>query len=192
MKKFTTDFGIFQYLYSGSPFTSYLDVGAGGGGWPVQAWDRGQHVSAVQDPTTGTVTLGNPSTFRTPWYTQTDFNLQQNYKVSESKIITFTATFSNLLNQRAVTAYNADLTSLAVGNQYIALNGGNGSCVFGSQCYIGDGGVFYAAAERPYSVQDQLNNFKARGVSGALNSAYGTPIYYQLARNIRLGIKFSF
>jgi outer membrane receptor protein involved in Fe transport len=192
MKKFTTDFGIFQYLYSGSPMTSYLDVGAGGGGWPVQAWDRGQHVSATQDPTTGAITLGSPSTFRTPWYTQTDFNLQQNYKVSESKIITFTATFSNLLNQRAITAYNADLTSLAVGNQYIALNGGNGTCVFGSQCYIGDGGVFYAAAERPYSVQDQLNNFKARGVSGALNSAYQTPIYYQLARNIRLGVKFSF
>ena len=108
----------------GSPFTSYLDVGAGGGGWPVQAWDRGKYVSAMQDPTTGAVTLGSPTTRRTPWYTQTDFNLQQNYKVSENKIITFTATFSNLLNQRAITAYNADITSLNVGNQYIALQWG--------------------------------------------------------------------
>ena len=37
-------------------------------------------------------------------------------------MLTFTANFTNLLNQRAVTAYNADITSLAVGNQYAALN----------------------------------------------------------------------
>jgi hypothetical protein len=55
-----------------------------------------------------------------------------------------------------------------------------------------DGNFFYAAAERPYDVQGQLNNFKARGQSAALNSAYNTPVYYQLSRNIRLGIKFTF
>jgi hypothetical protein len=130
---------------------------------------------------------------RTPWYTQTDFSFQQNYKISESKQLTFTANFMNLLNQRAVTAFNADVTSLAVTNQYAALTTpAGGGCVFGTQCYIGDGGTFYAAAERPYNVQDQLNNFKDRGVSAALNSAYHTPIYYQLARNIRLGVKFTF
>ncbi len=81
LRKFTSDFGIFQYVYQGSPITSYLDVGAGGGGWPVQAWDRGEFVSATQDPTTGLVTLGSPSVVRTPWYTQTDFSFQQNYKI---------------------------------------------------------------------------------------------------------------
>jgi outer membrane receptor protein involved in Fe transport len=193
LKKFTTDFGIFQYAYQGSPITSYLDVGAGNGGWPVQAWDRGNFVDVTQDPTTGFVTIGNPHVQRTPWFTQTDFSLQQNYKVTESKLLTFTANFTNLLNQRAVTAYNAEVTSLAVTNQYIALNTPTGTgCAFVSQCYILDGNTFYAAAERPYSVQDQLNNFKARGVSGALNSAYHTPAYYQLSRNIRLGVKFTF
>src|SRR5579872_7174927 len=44
LKHMTTDLGLFQYLYSGSPVTSYLDVGAGNGAWPVQAWDRGQFV----------------------------------------------------------------------------------------------------------------------------------------------------
>jgi hypothetical protein len=114
--------------------------------------------------------------------------------MGESKLLSFTANFTNLLNQRAITAYNPDITSLAVGNQYIALTtpAGAGTCRFSDQCYIGDGNVFYAAAERPYSVQDQLNNFKSRGTSAALNSSYKTPIYYQLSRNIRLGVKFTF
>jgi hypothetical protein len=197
MKKFTTDFGIFQYLYSGSPATSYLDVGAGGGGWAVQAWDRGQWVDATQSPT-GAIALSSPRTFRTPWYTQSDFNLQQNYKVSEQKVISFTATFANLLNQRAPTVLNPDLTSLDVGNQYITLEPTTNpsQCTaqpsFFGTCYIGDNVPFYAAAERPYNVQAQLNNFKGRGYSAALNSAYKTPVYYQLARTIRLGLKFTF
>jgi hypothetical protein len=201
LKKFTTDLGIFQFLYSGSPITSYLDVGAGNGGWAVQAWDRGKWVDVSADPTTGFVTIGAPRTRRTPWYTQTDFNLQQNYKVSENKVLSFTATFTNLLNQRAVTAYYADITSLNVTNQYIALTSQNlnvpsttvpPTCSFGSQCFIGDNLPFYGAVEQPYNVQDQMNNFKNRGVSAALSSQYGTPAYYQLARNIRLGMKFTF
>jgi outer membrane receptor protein involved in Fe transport len=193
MRKFTTDFGIFQYAYQGSPITSYLDTGAGGGGWPVQAWDRGMYVNVAQDPTTGFVSVSQPFVNRTPWFTQTDFSLQQNYKVTESKQLTFNVNFTNLFNQRAVTAYNADVTSLAVGNQYITLDTPAGSgCRFGAQCYIGDGNTFYAAAERPYNVQDQMNNQKDSGVSAAVNSAYHTPIYYQLSRNIRLGVKFTF
>jgi hypothetical protein len=191
MKKFATDFGIFQYVYSGSPITSYLDVGLGNGGWAVQAWDRGKFVDVTQDGT-GLITVGSPHVQRTPWYSQTDFNLQQNYKVTESKVLSFSATFTNLLNQRAVTAYNADITSLAVSNQYIALDAPGATCTFGSQCYIGNNLPFYGAAENPYNVQDQLNNFKNRGVSAALNSSYHTPLYYQLSRNIRLGAKFTF
>ncbi len=194
LKKFSTDFGLFQYLYSGSPQTSYLDVGAGNGAWAVQTWNRGQWVDVSQDPTTGFITVGNPHVQRTPWFTQTDFSIQQNYKVTESKELTFSANFTNLLNQRAVTALNEDITSLAVTNQYIALNNpGTGPCAFSNvQCRIVDGGTFYAAAERPYSVQDQLNNFKNQGLSAALNSQYGRPAYYQLSRNIRLGVKFTF
>ena len=193
-KKLSTDFGIFQYLYSGTPVTSYLDVGAGNGSWAVQAWNRGKWVDASQNPTTGYITLSAPRTFRTPWYTQTDFSLQQNFKIRESKVLNFSVNFTNLLNQHAVTAYNADLTSLVVSNQYITLTSpdGPGNCSFNSQCYIGDGNLFYAAAERPYNVQDQLNNFKDRGISAALNSAYKTPVYYQLSRNIRLAVHFTF
>ena len=63
---------------------------------------------------------------------------------------------------------------------------------FFGTCYIGDNLPFYAAAEGPYNVQSQINNFKGRGVTAALNSAYNTPIYYQLSRTIRLAVKFTF
>ncbi|MBZ5683315.1 MAG: TonB-dependent receptor [Acidobacteriia bacterium] len=195
LKKFTTDFGIFQYLYSGSPQTSYLDVGAGNGGWAVQAWNRGKWVDVTQDPTTGFLTIGAPHTQRLPWFTQSDFSIQQNYKISETKQLTFSANFMNLLNQRAVTAVNEDITSLAVTNQYIAVNSTNPSaaCAFGTQCRIVDGQNFYSAVEAPYDVQTQINNFKNNaGRSAALNSQYGQPQYYQLSRNIRLGVKFTF
>jgi len=194
-RKFSTDFGIFQYLYSGSPQTSYLDVGAGNGGWAVQAWNRGQWVDVSQDPTTGAISIGNPRVNRTPWFTQTDFSIQQNYKISESKQLTFSANFTNLLNQRAVTAVNEDVTSLAVTNQYIAVPNpdANAACAFVSQCRIVDGQNFYAAVESPYTPQTQMNNFKGNaGRSAALNSQYGNPLYYQLSRNIRLGLKFTF
>ena len=194
LKKFSTDFGLFQYLYSGSPETSYLDVGAGNGAWAVQAWNRGNWVDVSQDPTTGLITIGSPHVQRTPWFTQTDFSIQQNYKITESKELTFSVNATNLLNQRAVTAVNADVTSLAVNNQYIALNNpGSGPCAFGAQCRIVDGSTFYAAAETPYTVQNQINNFKNNtGLSAAVNSQYGRPAYYQLSRNIRLGVKFTF
>ena len=67
--------------------TSYLDTGANSGGaWAVQAWDRGNWVDVSQDPSTGFVTIGAPHVKRTPWYTQTDFSISQNFKITESKI----------------------------------------------------------------------------------------------------------
>jgi len=52
--------------------------------------------------------------------------------------------------------------------------------------------MFYATAMRPYNVQALMNDRRGTGVSSALNSAYGKPYYFQLARNIRLGAKFTF
>ena len=124
LKKFSTDFGIFQYLYSGTPMTSYLDTGANSGGaWAVQAWDRGKWVDVSQDPTTGFVTIGAPRTQRTPWYTQTDFSITQNFKITESKTLSFTVDATNLWNQRSVTAFNTDITSLdnSAATQYLTI-----------------------------------------------------------------------
>jgi outer membrane receptor protein involved in Fe transport len=226
LKKFSTNFGVFQYLYQGSPMTSYLDTGANSGGaWAVQAWDRGKWVDASQDPTTGAVSLSAPRTRRTPWYIQTNFNIQQNFKLTESKVLSFSASADNLFNQRSVTVYNQDLTSLdsSAAAQYLTLPssdpgsqlinpasitpsnpGGTPWCSrgFGSteggQCSIASSSYFYAAAMRPYDVQALLNDRRSScGLSTgcqstALNTAYGKPYYYQLARTIRLGVKFQF
>jgi hypothetical protein len=202
LKKFSTNFGVFQYLYSGTPMTSYLDTGANSGGaWAVQAWDRGKWVDSSQDPTTGFVTISAPRTRRTPWYIQTDFSLTQNFKVTESKTLSFTFNTANLFNQRSVTVFNTDLTSLdnTAAAQYLVTpttNSGAAPCIRGpvsdNQCYIGDGSWFYASVMRPYNVQAMFNDRRGTGVSSALNSAYGKPYYFQLARTIRLGLKFSF
>ncbi|HSS95626.1 MAG TPA: hypothetical protein VLK33_01275, partial [Terriglobales bacterium] len=205
LKKFSTNFGVFQYLYSGTPMTSFLDVGAGSGQWAVQPFDRGKWVDASQDPTTGFVTLSAPRTQRTPWYTQTAFSITQTYKVGESKTLSFSVDAINLLNQRAVTAFHTDITSLdnAAAGQYLTIpttlpstDPAFPACTRGpasdNQCYIGNGSYFYSAVMQPYNVQDLLNNRRGTGVSSAVNSSYGKPIYYQLSRNIRLGLKFTF
>jgi len=179
--KFTTDVGIFQYAYSGSPLTTYADVGyAFPGAFPVDIVGRGKWVDVTQDPTTGVITLGTPRTNRTPWFTQTDFNIQQNYRIGEVKTISFSATFANLLNQRAVTSVGQQLDSnitqsfMSPNNSFIASQG------------------FYANAERPYDVQTLLNQTNLFGEGNTFNSQYGKPYLYQASRNIRLGVKFTF
>src|SRR5580692_5618285 len=67
MHKFTTDFGLFQVFYQGSPETSYIDVGyAFPGGFPTEVFGRGKWVDVGQDPTTGAITMSSPYTKRTP------------------------------------------------------------------------------------------------------------------------------
>jgi len=200
LRKLSTNFGIFQYLYSGSPMTSYLDVGANSGGaWAVQAWDRGKWVDASQDPTTGVVSISAPRTRRTPWYIQTDFSITQNFKLTESKVLSFSAEAANLLNQRSVTVFNQDITSLdnTARRQYLTpttTDPVNAPCTFagGTQCFIADGDFFYSAAMQPYDVQALMNNRRGTGLSTAVNSAYGKPYFFQLARQIRIAAKFTF
>jgi hypothetical protein len=181
--KLNTDFGIFQVLYSGSPLTSYLDVGfSSPGAWPVDIVGRGKWVDVTEDPTSGAVTVGAPRTNRTPWYTQTDFNIQQNYKVTERNDLSFSVTFTNLLNQRAVTSVGQQIDS-NITQSYLTPNGS----------FIASPG-FYANAERPYDVQSLLNqsNFGGTGSGNTINSQYGKPYLFQAARTIRLGVKFTF
>ena len=186
MKKFSSDFGIFQYAYSGTPQTSFVDVGfAFPSGFATDVVDRGKFVNVTQDPTSGLISVGNPYTNRTPWYTQTDFNFTQNYKLSEQKVLSFSATVSNLFNQRAVVSDNQQIDS-AYAQSFIAPGGHT----------LGAGQAFYAAAERPYDFAALMNTAPTNPVNGAgpltVNSAYGTPFLYQTSRNLRLQVKFTF
>jgi hypothetical protein len=179
-----TDIGLFSFLYSGSPQTSYADVGfAFPGAFPTLVAGRGKWVDITQDPTTGAITVGNPRTFRTPWFAQTNLNVGQKFKITESKNIRFFATFDNLFNRRAVTAYYSQIDS-NFSSQFIAPGG----------FAIFDGAPFYSAAEHAYNLQALLNNAPTSAATGpiTLNSQYGKPILFQISRNIRLGLRFTF
>jgi hypothetical protein len=112
LHKFTTTFGIFQVVYQGTPEASYVDVGFGfPGGFPTYPFNIDKVVTITQDPTTGLITVSNPRTQRTPWYNQTDFNVQQDFKIGESKALSFQGTLTNLLNERSVTAVGEQIDS---------------------------------------------------------------------------------
>lgn len=192
-RKFSSDFGIFQVAYSGTPQTSILDVGFSYappiGAYPVDFVGRGKWVNVSQDQSTGAITASNPSTYRTPWYTQTDFNFTQNFKLTESKSLSFTATIPNLLNQRAITAYYPFLDTQQFG-EYLKPGGAS----------VGAGAAAYLAYETPYNWQSLLTQMggntpqisgKPSGIA-TINSQYGQPYLYQLSRSIRLQAKFTF
>lgn len=188
LRKFATDFGIFQVAYQGSPLTSYIDVGTWSqpGAFPVNIVNRGKWIDVKQDPTTGVITASAPYTKRTPEFFSTDFNLKQTYNIREGKQLSFDATFSNLLNQHSVVAYTEQIESQSVAN-YITPNGYR----------LRDGTSFYGGAEHAYDYVAAMNSVRTNRLgryAGPLtvDSMYGKPLQYQQSRNIRLALHFTF
>jgi hypothetical protein len=191
----TTTFGLFQVAYSGSPMSSYIDLGASNPNpaspYPYEAtylFGRGKWVNATADPTTGAVTIGNPYSRRTPWYTQTDFNLQHAIKVNknnEHEVLSFSATLTNLLNQRSPTSFWEDFGT-NYSSEALFPTGPCGSNGAIAPCTISNGAAFYQAAETGYNPQALINSDNV-----ILNSLYGKPNLWQLSRNIRLGAMFT-
>jgi len=91
------------------------------------------------------------------------------------------------LNQHSVTAYNEQIDSGSLA-QFL---------VPGGQ-FIGNGVAWYAAAMSPWGSSGPAGNLAAQvnnsstGGPLTLSSQYGQPMYFQLSRNIRLGLKFTF
>src|SRR5258708_29565884 len=83
-KGMNTTFGLFQAAYQGSPVASWADVGLGIG-FPIEGtYIFGSNwVNATAD-SSGNIVLGTPHARRTPWYTQTDFNLSHSIKVNKN------------------------------------------------------------------------------------------------------------
>ena len=175
----STNIGLFQYLYQGSPLTSYLDVGGyySGAGGQIDQYPVGRYwVDATQTGGSGPITVGPVTNRRTPWYIQSDLQLQHEVKVGESKRVAFEFTAPNVLNQHSVTAYVSQIDSGQL-TSFLSPNG----------LSIGNAGAFYAAAMHPYNWTADLNS------SGViLNSNYGKPLYYQLPRTIRLAVRYTF
>lgn len=178
----SSTFGIFQNAYSGTPQSSFLDVGysiAGGGNFgqfPVYPEGLGKWVDVSQDPTTGNVTVGNARTYRSPWFLRTDLNFKQSYKVKESQSISFDLTMSNALNQHAVVAYYGSINS-AYEPTFLTPGG--------LPFYYG--GEAYSDYEHPYDWKSLMNT---DGIT--VNSQYGKPYEFQVPRNIRLALHYTF
>jgi len=210
LRKFTTDFGLFQYAYSGTPLTSYMDVGfAEPGAFPMDVVNRGKWVDVTQNDGNGVISISNPYTKRTPWYTQSDFSVLQNWKVTESKAISFQAIFTNLLNQHSVvsegqqidsgyaTNYGAPQTAgCAAMNQANAIAGGIPNPPPNPYCTLFNGPAGYAGFMNKFNLLSVLNNSPSNAATGAgpltVNSQYGKPYLYQISRNIRLAVRFTF
>lgn len=180
--KTSTTIGLFQNAYSGTPRSTFLDVGysvAGGGNFgefPVYPEGLGKWVDVSQNPTTGVITAGNARTQRTAWFTQTDLNLKQTYNVKESQSITVDLDFTNALNQHQVVAYYGSLDTA-----YTPVFESPGGLPF----YYG--GEAYSNYEHPYDWKGLLNT---DGIT--VNSQYGKPYEYQVPRNIRFEVHYNF
>jgi Carboxypeptidase regulatory-like domain len=186
-----TTIGLFQVAYQGTPRSTILDVGyaASGSPWaPVYVAGRGMWADAVQNAD-GSISVNSITAARTPWFTQSDLSLSHEIginKENEAQKLGFSVDVTNLFNQHSVTAYNDILDSmyfprgLAPGGTRI-LNAG------AQQNYM-----------TPYDWTSLLNtnSYPVGGVMTnrpiVMNSQYGKPYYYQLSRNIRFGVSFTF
>jgi len=188
-KSSNTTFGIFQTAYQGSPMSSYIDLAAASYGIPYEAtyiFGRDKWVNPTVDPTTGAITLGTPQARRTPWYTQTDFQLAESFKVKERQTLKFEANITNLLNQHSVVQYYQGLDSQFVESALIP------GLVGGSGVNLSSGAALYKTLMSGYNPQTWINGNGGLVSPVTLSSWYGKPEQYQLLRNIRLGVSFTF
>jgi hypothetical protein len=188
LHKFTTDLGVFQSAYSGTPLSSQIDVGysfTGQPGFPVDLVNRGKWIDVKQNATTGLITTSAPYTKRTPWYTSTDLNLKQSVKLGDSSSISFDATFTNALNEHHVVSYWQQIDSDYTANNFLAPGG---QAIF-------NGLDFYSAAEAKYDYTAAMNNGALNGTGTGpitIDSQYGKPYGYQVSRNAILGVHITF
>jgi hypothetical protein len=186
-RSFQTSFGLFAYLYQGTPQTAMADVGYAFPGFqspsfPTLIAGGGKWLDVSQDPTSGAITVGSPRVYRTPWFNQADLSVAQSYKFHESKAVRFSANITNLFNRRATTAFFPYINSWYAQN-FLSPGG----------TFIGDGAKFYYAAEHPYNISSSLNSSLSNGGGPiTVSSQYGKPFLFQLSRNIRLELRFTF
>jgi hypothetical protein len=185
-KRHSTTFGLFQTAYQGSPVSTYLDVGGALSGQPGYAqyiYGRGKWLdpSNVQVDSFGTITLtGSPTSRRTPWFNQSDFNVMHEIKVdsnNEGRVFGFEANFTNLFNQHSVTSY------------YAGMNSTSFSTSLTPGIDLTHGAAGYQAIETGYSLQNWINNPDSPVIK---SSQYGQPMSHQLSRTIRLKIRYTF
>ncbi|MFI5058499.1 MAG: carboxypeptidase regulatory-like domain-containing protein [Candidatus Acidiferrales bacterium] len=181
----TTTFGLFQSAYQGSPVSSYIDLAAMPFGQLVAEatyiYGRGKWVNMTTDAN-GNITVGTPYDRRTPWFTQSDFNIGHRIKVGEHQSIGFEASAFNLLNQRSVTAFYQGMNSVNFQTPLVPAAG----------LGLSSGAALYQTLESGYNPQTWING-NGGAVSRVIKSSwYGQPFLYQNARSIRFTMRYTF
>jgi len=184
----TTTFGLFQVAYQGTPVSSYIDMTGmftGQVSQAVYAYGRGNWVSESADAA-GNITLGDPTARRTPWFTQSDFNIAHQFKVTERQSIAFEANFGNIFGQHSVTSYYGGMNSANFTTPlYPGLLNGNPVSIY-------SGAAAYQILESPYSVSTWINGNGGLVPPVTKSSWYGQPFSYQLGRTTRFTLRFTF
>jgi hypothetical protein len=177
-KRQTTNVGLFQQFLQGSPVGSYIDLA---GALPNTSFEgtylygRDKWVNMTTDAS-GNITLGTPTSRRTPWFTQTDLNASHQIKVGDRQALTIEANLLNALNQRAVVAYYESMDSW---NFQTPLSP-NGVSLY-------SGANLYQTLMGGYEVNNQINTDAV-----VANSRYGQPFRFQVGRQLRIGARFTF
>jgi hypothetical protein len=191
-KSMATTFGIFSFAYQGSPVSSYVDLADASFAAPLEStyiFGRGEWSNITG--TTGNLTLGTPYFRRTPWFYQTDFNISHEIKVNkdnEHQVLGFSVNATNLLNQKAITAYYGGFNSIYYDNTPLSPNGISFS---GANA----GANLYNVLETGYNPQQWVNGgVGADGTAKAVipSSWYGKPFLYQFGRSLRFSAHFTF
>jgi hypothetical protein len=181
----TTNFGISQTLYQGTPISTCLpSIGTSSacqwaeGRGNVALFSRGANGDFVES--------GVDKGARSDPFIQTDFSIRHEIPVSkshENMRLTIEAQASNLFNQRASLAYY----EFAIPTSTMAPSR--------APRFAGDPGYDWGKLMNGYNYVDALNGTGAfAGVQSKLTvaSRYGLPQLFQAARTMRLQVRFTF
>jgi TonB dependent receptor/Carboxypeptidase regulatory-like domain/TonB-dependent Receptor Plug Domain len=179
-----TNFGIVQAAFQGTPIGTCLSV-VGTSSACQWAEGRGNFVKFSRAANGDIVKDGVVENARSDNYFQTDIDIRHDIPVKERMHLSFELNISNIFNQRAAVAYSETVMGAAA--QLISPTR--------ASRFQGDPQVDWGKVMNGYNYMDALNGKGAfAGVQSpiTLASRYGLPQVYQLARNMRLQVRFTF
>ncbi len=177
-----TLFGIVQSAFQGTPISTCLPV-VGTSSACQWAEGRGNFVQFSRAANGDFVVDRIVRDARSDNFFQTDLSVRHEIMVSEGKRLSFEINAANIFNQHAAVAYN----EIAVATNYISPSR--------APRFSGDPGVDWGKVMHAYNYVDAVNAGGAfTGVQTPLTlaSRYGLPQVFQMARNIRLALRFTF
>jgi outer membrane receptor protein involved in Fe transport len=177
-----TQVGLNQIFYQGTPLSTCLPV-VGTSSACQWAEDRGNFVQLSRAANGDIVSGGVLSGATTDNLIQSDLSVRHIIRVSEGKRVEFEANVFNLFNQRAGVTYS----EFAIPTNLISPTR--------ASRFSGDPQVDWGKVMNGYNYIDALNGkgaFAGVQTPTTLAALYGLPSGFQLARTIRLAVRFTF